>query len=81
MEVAKPVVIDKYEFEYREMPKLKALFAVSSPSSFPQREKINYFPIQNPFTSKKLFIEPLIQKAKLVALDKHEFENRNLKQH
>ena len=71
MEVVKPKVMEKYEFEDRDMSKLIALLAGCELSVFHPKKKRSS-------SSRELSIELLMLKFKLVVLDNYEFDNRDL---
>ena len=73
MKEVKPVVIEKNEFEYRDLSESMGFFFSSSTIRIPTEAIII---LSNSLSQiEGVLVEPLIQTAELVVLKNHEFEN------
>ena len=74
MKSAKPIVIEKQEFENRDIAKKNSIFDPSDYHNSDARIKIHDFSINYTCLSTDLSVEPLMEEFKLIV---YEFENRD----
>ena len=75
MEEVKPILLEKREFQYRDLSNLKTFCAIFRPSKLRRKLQDPSFSIEKSSSCRQVLLEHSMTNFKLVVVEKFEFEN------